>query len=103
MLGETAPSWITHPRDTQNIIRVVCLHHCPSSNDNQVDHPCHYGISEDDRDNALDSALFAQALALLRVDEVRMFRFEIGFDAGSGILKLCRSHKAVRAYEIQLV
>lgn len=82
------PSKITHPRNAQNIIRVISLGHCSGCNNNQIDHPCHYDISKYDSNNALDSALLAQTLALLRFNEVGMFWFEIGFDAGGGILKL---------------
>jgi hypothetical protein len=82
------PNWLTHPRDTQDIIRIVRLDHCSGRDGDQIYHPCHYGISNDDGHDALDSALLAQALALLRVDEIGMIWFEVGFDAGSGVLEL---------------
>lgn len=74
---QLAPNGTTHPRNTQYIIRIVGLHHRSGCDSNQVYHPRHYGVSDDHGDNALDSALFAQALALLRVNEIGMFWLEV--------------------------
>jgi len=62
----------------------------PGRDHDQIDHPGHDHVSEDHGDNALDSALFTQTLALLRLDEVGMLRFEVGFDAGGSVFKLCQ-------------
>jgi hypothetical protein len=57
-------------------------------NQNEIHHPGHDHVAHNHCDDALNSALLAQALALLRLDEIRMFGFEIGLDAGSRVFKL---------------
>lgn len=93
------PHETTHPRDAQNVIRVVGLDHSSGRDNDQIYHPCHYCVSKNDSDNALDSALLAQALALLRVNEIGMFRFEVGLDAGGGVLEFCEQNQLVRYLE----
>lgn len=67
----------TYPRNSQNIIWIVDLRGRSGRNKDQIYHPSHHNVSKNNGNNALDSALLAQAFALLCLDEVGMLWFEV--------------------------
>lgn len=67
----------TYPRNTQYIIRIVQFRSCPGCNQDQISHPGHHDISDNDSNDALNPALLPQTLALLCLDKVGMLWFEV--------------------------